>query len=284
MWNTATLDKGNTEPCSSAGVPVEDSNPNGLISNFQDRLSLTDCDMDSCIHYFICNNKKEFLVYFYTEADSRQYFQSYILSDIWKDDQHIQNLRNKTYFTHDPTTACFFVVLLDLTNFQKISKTSSRDIEKAIYSLPYWNNDGTNNIILFLTDSQQNQDFLWNVNTKKAIIAQTAFKKGQFRREFDILIPPVVTSELQPGTNRLRKNLWQEFPRLTPAFREYLISMLSYVDSSPGSANIETKENEFSNEFKLHFQIQRDLYNTIEGNTYLLKLDYGFECKNADCR
>ena len=62
---------------------------------------------------------------------------------------------------------------------------------------------------------------------KKAIIAQTAFKKGEFRRGFDLVIPPVVPLKLKPKPNSPEKNLGKEFPRITPAFREYMISMVS---------------------------------------------------------
>ena len=142
----------------------------------------TDCDMDSCINYFICNNKQEYLIYFYSEKDSRQSEKSHILSDIWKNDQHLDDLREKTYFTEDQTKACFFVILFDLTNMQEITSQNSHDVEAAIYALPHWNNTGINNVILFLTDNQQNQDFLWDINTKKAIVAQTAFKKETVSR------------------------------------------------------------------------------------------------------
>ena len=272
-------------PCNkAASIPVDDAKSVGF-HNVQNKVPVTDCDMDSCIHYFICNNKKEYLIYFYSEKDSKQSLKSYILSDIWKNNQHLNDLKNKTYFTEDPTRACFFVILFDLANFQGInSENTSRDVEEAIYALPHWNKDGTNNIIIFITDNQQNQDFLWNINTKKAIIAQTAFKKGQFRRGFDVVIPPVVPLKLKPKPNSPEKNLWKEFPKITPAFREYMISMVSYVDTtSTDSSNIESVEGEFTSEFKLHFQLQRDLHDSTEGNKYLLKLDFGYECKTTNC-
>ena len=264
MWNTARLDKVNSTPCDmAASDSIDDSKPVPQAVAFhsiQDKFPITDCDMDSCINYFICNNKKEYFIYFYSEKDSRQSEKSHILSDIWKNDQHLDDLREKTYFTEDPTKACFFVILFDLTDLQEITSQNSHDVEAAIYALPHWNNTGTNNVILFLTDNQQNQDFLWDINTKKAIVAQTAFKKRQFRVGFDILIPPVVPLKLKQKRNSPQKNLWKDFPRLTPAFRGNMIAMLSYVDTaSSDTANVETLEGEFTSEFKLHFQLQRDL-------------------------
>ena len=281
MWNTARLEKGNSDPCNNHVAPI-DTNPVGYL---HERFSPTDCDMDSCIHYFICNNRKQYLLYFYTEKDSRQSLKSYIFSNMWKGDKHLDDLRNETYFTTDPTRAWFFVLILDLTNSQRLNgRNTSREIEEAMYSLPHWNNDGTNNIIIFLTDSQHNQDLLWSINTQKAIVAQTAFKKRHFRRGFDMVIPPVVSLRVKPVQNSPR-NLWREFPKLSPAYRQHLISMLSYVDTSPSKlSNIETTESEFTSEFRLHFQIQSDLHNSKDGDAYLLMLDYGYECRTKDCR
>ena len=278
MWNTARLERENY-PYNRPIVPA-DMNSASFV---HDRFSPVDCDMDSCIHHFICNSKKQYLLYFYTEKDSRQSLKSYILSNMWENDKHLKDLRNKTYFTADPTRACFFVLILDLLKSRRLNgRNTSREIEEAIHSLPHWNNDGTNNIIIFLTDSQYNQDLLWNINTQKAIVAQTAFKKRHFRRGFDIVIPPVVPFRVPKTSPR---NLWQEFPRLTPAYRKYLISMLSYVDTSHNEfSNIETTESEFTSEFRLHFRIQSDLHSSAEGNAYLLKLDYGYECRTKDCR
>ena len=54
--------------------------------------------------------------------------------------------------------------------------------------------------------------------------------------------------------------------------------------TSTDSSNIEISGREnFTSEFKLHFQLQRDLHDSTEGNKYLLKLDFGYECKTTNC-
>ena len=84
------------------------------------------------------------------------------------------------------------------------------------------NRDGTNNIIVHITESQTTQHILWQVNTGKAIISQSAYRKQHFRADYDIILPGGrVVRESEEGRNAMGE-LRRDYPMLLPAYRYVL--------------------------------------------------------------
>ena len=168
------------------------------------------CRMISCFDYSRCSLVSGFPVYIYsTEVYSApNYFNEFIKSSV------LSSLKSSAYFTSDPNRACIFVVLLGESNVNP----SPIDTESILIRLPYWNGDGRNHLILNVARSASNFDMLHNVNTGRAMIAQSSFVETSFRTKFDVILPPSLGRGDGP--------FWEELPPLAPVRRKYFLSFV----------------------------------------------------------
>ncbi len=218
VWNTARIER-SEQGDDEARCKGSSTNKQQTSSYRSDTEALTHtpspCDMDICVDYIRCNPNKQFLLYFYTEADSDSSF----LTTQWAGNKHLDAVKSRTYFTNDPHRACFFVIVIDTWHPGADNKPESSEVEHALHSLPHWNKDGANNIIVHFTRSQSTQDILWRVNTGKAIISQSAYRREHFRPDYDILLPGGGLGVSESAGVRETVDHIREYPMLLPAYR-----------------------------------------------------------------
>lgn len=196
------------------------------------------CQMISCFDYSKCSLISGFPVYVYSMDD---YLSQNTLSDFIKTSV-LSTLKRSPYVTSDPSTACVFVVLLG----ESSAKLLSSDIEDSLRKLPNWNGDGQNHLILNVARSVTNFDMFQDVNTGRAMVAQSSFVETKFRTKFDIVIPPSLGKSDGP--------VWEELPPLSPIRRKYFLSFvgqfndkLQNVPSNNGYNNEEAVEIKLNN-------------------------------------
>ena len=178
------------------------------------------CLMESCFDFSRCSLVSGFPVFFYDPEDYESIdalpIEEFVLTSV------VSSLSQNMYLTDDPSSACLFVVLMGEAKLGAISKVK---MEGILHSLPYWNGDGRNHLLLNLARSDHNTDYFTGVHTGRALIAQSAFFTSPFRSNFDILIPP--------SRGHASGDVWSELPPLSPARRKYLVSFWGeYIPSS----------------------------------------------------
>ena len=196
------------------------------------------CQMISCFDYSRCSLVSGFPVYLYSVEN---YMSSDSLNEFVKSSV-LASLKRSSYLSSDPNTACIFVALLG----ESSAKLSAVDIENVLHQLPYWNGDGRNHLILNVARSKSDFDMFQNVNTGRAMIAQSSFVETKFRSKFDVVIPPSLGRSDGP--------VWEELPPLSPLRRKYFLSFagqfndkLQMMLSEGGSKNVETGEIKLNN-------------------------------------
>lgn len=110
----------------------------------------------------------------------------------------------------DGSTACVFVVILDLPN-----RLSPDELKSHLQSLPYWKGDGANHLIIEFSSHRHTASLLDSVPTGRAIVARSWLTPNrQLRPNYDILIPPI-DHFFTPDSPSM--------PPHVPAFRQNLI-------------------------------------------------------------
>ena len=164
----------------------------------------------SCLNYHRCPISKPFKIYLYSASQFSQ------LKFIYKQPLTPTNFHNylKTInsLTTDPQEACLFVIILG--PLEKPVPDPSQ-INTILHSLPYWNQDGSNHILINLSDMSSDNTLVSKLNPMKATVVQSVPSK-QWRRGHDILAPPITqTLEDQP--------LWKMSVPQVPAYRKNLL-------------------------------------------------------------
>lgn len=90
------------------------------------------------------------------------------------------------------------------------------ELEQQLHSLPYWRTDGHNHLIINLSRKSETQNFIYNISTGRAMIAQSTFYDAQYRPGFDIVVSPLVHAMSEPN--------FLEIPPQVPVKRKYLFS------------------------------------------------------------
>ena len=168
------------------------------------------CRMFNCFDYSRCSVLSGYPVYFY---DIDKYKVSPNDYEIFVKTTVRQALGYNPHITTNPDEACIFVVLVGETVG---SATDNQLIESNLHSLPHWNGDGRNHILLNLGRTFYSKDIFEGINTGKSMIVQSHFTFSQFRPNFDLVSPPLLGF---PGGD-----LWHNLPPIVPAKRKYLLS------------------------------------------------------------
>lgn len=100
------------------------------------------------------------------------------------------------------------------------SSAASRPLDIAkLHALPYWGGDGRNHILLNLARrdlSVESGNMFHDLDTGRAILVQSTYRRDQFREGFDLIVPPILGP---PGGD-----IWQDCAPMVPARRKYLLS------------------------------------------------------------
>ncbi|XP_066599206.1 exostosin-3 [Prorops nasuta] len=193
-----------------------------LINSLPVTLSSNDphvCRMYNCFDHSRCALTSGFPVYLY---DPDQFS---VVSSGWDIDGFLkttikQTLGYNPHFTTNPMEACIYVVLIgEAFSLQKYKIVQKPLDIKNLHSLPYWGGDGRNHILLNLARrdlSVQSGNIFDGMDTGRAIIVQSTFYRNQFRKGFDLIIPPILGP---PGGD-----VWQDSSQMLPARRKFLLS------------------------------------------------------------
>uniref|UniRef100_A0A336MS02 glucuronosyl-galactosyl-proteoglycan 4-alpha-N-acetylglucosaminyltransferase n=1 Tax=Culicoides sonorensis TaxID=179676 RepID=A0A336MS02_CULSO len=189
---------------------------------------IVECKMSNCFDHSRCSLTSGFPVYLYDPETTSILKAGYDIDGFLKTTIK-QTFGYNAHLTSNPERACVYFVIVgealpeqneikNIRNSDQIRNPKNfSDNLKSFARLPYWGGDGRNHVILSL--SRRNigsSNNLFNVNTGRAIIVQSTFYAKQFRRGFDLIVPPLLGP---PGGD-----VWQECAYMVPARRAYLLS------------------------------------------------------------
>lgn len=259
--------------------------PNALYPNFLPKTykppsynEFSRCRMSSCFDHSRCSITSSFPIYLYDPDAIAVTTQGYEIDGFLKTTIK-QTFGYNAHLTKDPKIACIFFVLVGeaLSEQEAIRnnryansidiKTKSNEILNitALQRLKYWGGDGRNHVLLNLARrdlSTGSKNVFANINTGRAILVQSTFNEVQYRRNFDVIVPPILGS---PGGD-----VWQECASMAPARRKYLLSF-------QGEVSITNKSLTNSDEQQLDdFIIEhlKEISNGVHSDKFYLQ----FEC------
>ena len=174
------------------------------------------CTMETCFDYSRCSLFSEFPVYVY---DSKIDIEP-LLPESEIVEQVASLLSEKSpYITSNAQQACLYVVVIGELEENVFSSVG----ESWLHALPYWRGDGRNHLLVQVSYHKTVQNILKNVDSGRAILAQSNFETNQMRLGFDIVLPPLTYSnfiqeEIDFGKAR------QDVEYQVPAMRHYFLS------------------------------------------------------------
>ena len=175
--------------------------------------SARSCRLHSCFDYSRCPLTSGFPVYVY---DTSAYLWGENIDPLVKQ-AFASTVRSSIYVTDNPSIACLYIVLVgELQDFTSSSSQSPTNLEKQLHALPYWRTDGHNHLLVHLSKKSMTQNFLYNVSTGRAGVAQSTFLERQYREGFDLVLSPLVHALSEPN--------FLEVPPQVPVKRKYLFS------------------------------------------------------------
>ncbi|OCT81434.1 hypothetical protein XELAEV_18028254mg [Xenopus laevis] len=172
--------------------------------------SKRNCGLHNCFDYSRCPLTSGFPVFVY---NSDKYPFGNLIDPLIR--QALEaSVRNNVYVTENANNACIYVVLMG--EMQEPVMPKPTELEEQLHSLPYWRTDGHNHLIINLSRKSETQNYLYNVSTGRAMIAQSTFYDSQYRPGFDIVVSPLVHAMSEPN--------FLEIPPQVPVKRKYLFS------------------------------------------------------------
>uniref|UniRef100_A0A674GZP2 Exostosin-like 3 n=1 Tax=Taeniopygia guttata TaxID=59729 RepID=A0A674GZP2_TAEGU len=168
------------------------------------------CRLHNCFDYSRCPLTSGFPVYVYNSDD---YPFGSSLDPLIKQ-AFEATVRTNVYVTENANIACVYIILLG--EMQEPVMPKPTELEQQLHSLPYWRTDGHNHLIINLSRKSETQNFIYNISTGRAMIAQSTFYDAQYRPGFDIVVSPLVHAMSEPN--------FLEIPPQVPVKRKYLFS------------------------------------------------------------
>ncbi|KAM6323695.1 exostosin-like 3 [Aegotheles albertisi] len=168
------------------------------------------CRLHNCFDYSRCPLTSGFPVYVYNSDD---YPFGSSLDPLIKQ-AFEATVRTNVYVTENANIACVYIILVG--EMQEPVMPKPTELEQQLHSLPYWRTDGHNHLIINLSRKSETQNFIYNISTGRAMIAQSTFYDVQYRPGFDIVISPLVHAMSEPN--------FLEIPPQVPVKRKYLFS------------------------------------------------------------
>ncbi|XP_053693741.1 exostosin-3 [Sabethes cyaneus] len=215
------------KPLFSVSIPER----NQPISSSQVR----DCKMSTCFDHSRCSLTSGFPVFLYDPDTNSVVNRGFDIDGFLKTTIK-QTLGYNAHLTNDPKKACVFMVLVgealaeqemqrnnrygvsSIKNVVRTPAFSSLNVTR-LKQLPFWGGDGRNHVLLNFARrdlSLGTGNVFRQINTGRAMLVQSSFEESQFRRGFDIIVPPILGP---PGGD-----VWQECSAMLPARRKYLLS------------------------------------------------------------
>lgn len=175
--------------------------------------SARSCRLRSCFDYARCPLTSGFPVYVY---DTGSYPWGDYIDPLVKQ-AFAAAVKSNIYITNNPSIACLYLVLVgELQESSSSSLSSPSELEKQLKALPYWRSDGHNHVLVHLSRKSMTQNFLYNVSTGRAAVAQSTFLDQQYREGFDLVVSPLVHALSEPN--------FLEVPPQVPVKRKYLFT------------------------------------------------------------
>ncbi|XP_021248063.1 exostosin-like 3 [Numida meleagris] len=168
------------------------------------------CRLHNCFDYSRCPLTSGFPVYVYNSDD---YPFGNSLDPLIKQ-AFEATVRTNVYVTENANIACVYIILVG--EMQEPVMPKPTELEQQLHSLPYWRTDGHNHLIINLSRKSETQNFLYNISTGRAMLAQSTFYDVQYRPGFDIVVSPLVHAMSEPN--------FLEIPPQVPVKRKYLFS------------------------------------------------------------
>ncbi|NXD57597.1 EXTL3 protein, partial [Corvus moneduloides] len=168
------------------------------------------CRLHNCFDYSRCPLTSGFPVYVYNSDD---YPFGSSLDPLIKQ-AFEATVRTNVYVTENANIACVYIILVGEMQEPVLPKPT--ELEQQLHSLPYWRTDGHNHLIINLSRKSETQNFIYNISTGRAMIAQSTFYDTQYRPGFDIVVSPLVHAMSEPN--------FLEIPPQVPVKRKYLFS------------------------------------------------------------
>lgn len=184
--------------------------------NLKEKLSMPkssyNCKMESCFDFSRCSLVSGFPVFFYDPYEfsvENLHLDQFILNSF------SEYIENNVYRTKEPDMACIFVLVIG--EIKQVSMPSPNDLQDLLQGLPHWNGDGRNHVLINLASSSKTKDLFREVNTGRAILAQSAFIYSAFREHFDVVIPPAFSLSAHDTA-------WKGLPLVSPLRRKFLLT------------------------------------------------------------
>lgn len=176
-------------------------------TSFQETKS---CTLSSCFNFQKCSFLDDFTAYIYNPDKINKI----TLPTERATESEIYSLLKSMPYSKNVTlpVACIYIVIIGPS--AQNNNFAAKDFENALYHLPFWQGDGHNHLLINFAGDY----ILQGVNIGRAMLVQTTFgKHTPYRKNFDILIPPLV-SLVKSGAP------WSHSEPQLPAKRKYLLS------------------------------------------------------------
>lgn len=202
--------------------------------------SAQNCRLHTCFDYARCPLTSGFPVYVY---DAGSYPWGEKLDTLVKQ-AFASSVKSSVYVTDNPNIACLYIVLVGEIQESPSSSppASPLDLEKQLKALPYWRLDGHNHLLVHLSRTSLTQNFLYNVSTGRAAVAQSTFFERQYREGFDMVVSPLVHALSEPN--------FLEVPPQVPVKRKYLFTFQGEKVESLRSSLLEAPPQSFEEEME----------------------------------
>lgn len=215
------------------------------------------CKMSNCFDHSRCSITSSFPIFLYDPDKTMVVNQGFEIDGFLKTTIK-QTLGYNAHLTKDPKIACIFLVLVGEALSEQEALKNNRyantiDVKSAsnetlnitaLQRLPYWGGDGRNHVLMNLARrdlSTGSRNVFANSNTGRAILVQSTFNEFQFRRGYDLIVPPILGA---PGGD-----VWQECSPMLPARRKYLLSFQGEMAAINKTANNHEVEEQSIDEF-----------------------------------
>ena len=168
------------------------------------------CTYPLCFDFSKCPLTQPFFVFVYN-----QHFRNlFNLEHPEIVDSFVSSLHHKHSLTSDSSKACVFVAVIGPL---ALPLPTADEIETKLHSLPHWDKDGVNHVLIHLSTIEQTRSVLNNVATGRAVVVQNHLStKRTFRKDFDILSPPITFTESN-------EPFWEGLPPHVPSWRTNLL-------------------------------------------------------------
>ena len=277
-------------PAPARLLPGDDDNVDiSPPSNFEK------CQMYSCFDYSRCSLTSQFPIFVYSMDSSFPFdLSSYVT-------QVLERMTSNPYVIDDPKAACLYVAVVGETMFPANDEDVSIKIENWLAGLPFWRGDGRNHLLIYFSKLSTISNYLSNVNTGRAMIAQSNFSPSQYRMNFDVIIPTLSALKTSSSTDYYDENGsdetesfsdenmgqdwdYMDVPYQLPAVRQYILSFQGEWTNTDGDLH------SYTDDFHKVLMTNMNFLKKMDGDRYFIETSckdgrvlYGFNSEWSVC-